>query len=52
MVNGQNDHFDRDHSTILSSNGNGQMVKINRNFNNFNNETRIAPAILDHMGGR
>jgi hypothetical protein len=36
MFNGQNDHFDHDHNTILSSNGHGQMVKINRYFNNFN----------------
>ena len=32
----KNDHFDHDHNTILSSNGHGQMVKINRYFNNFN----------------
>jgi hypothetical protein len=37
MVIGRNDHFDHDHNTILSSNGHGQMVKINRYFNKFQN---------------
>jgi hypothetical protein len=32
--NGQNNHFDHDHNTILSSNGHGQMDKIYRYFNN------------------
>jgi hypothetical protein len=36
MVMVKNDHFDHDHNTILSSNGHGLMVKINRYFNNFN----------------
>jgi hypothetical protein len=35
MVNGQNDHFDHDHNTILFLNGHGQMVKINSYFNKF-----------------
>jgi hypothetical protein len=34
--NVQNDHFDHDYNTILLSNGHGQVVKINRYFNNFN----------------
>jgi hypothetical protein len=33
---GKNNHIDHDHNIILSSNGHGQMVKINRYFNNFN----------------
>jgi hypothetical protein len=37
MVMVKNDHFDHDYNTILSSNGHGQMVKITRYFNNFNN---------------
>jgi hypothetical protein len=36
--NGQNDHFDHDHNTILSSKGHGKMVKINRYFKNFNDK--------------
>jgi hypothetical protein len=33
---GQNDHFGHDHNTSFSLIGLGQMVKINRYFNNFN----------------
>jgi hypothetical protein len=38
---GQKDHFGHDHNTILSSNGHGQMIKINRYFNKFQQQKNL-----------
>jgi hypothetical protein len=49
--NGHSQNFGHDHYTILSSNDHGQMVKIIRYFNNFNNKkSGIVEIIIIKLG--